>query len=132
MAWIDWVERRVLVRDWGEEHIIAQTPQYLGKLLFMRAGTRGGLQYHRQKDETEHLWSGIARLHFDPGGGILEVREWAAGQAIRIRPGVVHQVEAITDCVILEWSTPHLDDRVRVEARYGLPDSGGLPTTIIT
>jgi hypothetical protein len=41
----------------------------------------------------------------------------------------VHQVRAITDCVFFEASTPHFDDRERLEARYGLPETGGLPTT---
>lgn len=129
MASIELVARTVLLRDWGEEHIIAHTAHYLGKLLFMRAGTKGGLQFHRQKDETECLWSGLARLRTDRGDGVLEVRDFAPGQSVHIPPGVVHQVEAVTDCVIFETSTPHLEDRVRVEAQYGLPDGGGLPTT---
>jgi hypothetical protein len=41
----------------------------------------------------------------------------------------VHQVEAVTNCIFFEASTPHLDDRVRVEEKYGLPADGGLPTT---
>jgi hypothetical protein len=41
------------------------------------------------------------------------------GQSFRITPGTIHQMEAITDCDILEVSTPHLDDVVRLKDRYG-------------
>jgi mannose-6-phosphate isomerase len=41
------------------------------------------------------------------------------GDSIRIPPGTVHRMEAVTDVDILEASTPHLDDVVRLEDRYG-------------
>ena len=43
----------------------------------------------------------------------------APGAAFRYRPGTVHRVTAIDDTLILEVSTPHLDDVVRLEDRYG-------------
>ena len=119
---------RALERDWGEELIVAETPKYLGKVLTMRAGTKGGLQYHTEKDETFYLVSGEAAVRFDPGDGLEVVWMWA-GESYHIPPGAVHQVEAVTDCVFFETSTPHHDDRVRVEAQYGLPEDGGLPST---
>jgi hypothetical protein len=50
---------------------------------------------------------------------------------VHFSPGVVHQEEAITDCVLIEASTPHFNDRVRVEEIYGSSDIAGLPTTAI-
>jgi hypothetical protein len=44
-------------------------------------------------------------------------------------PGLVHQTEAITDVVYIEASTPHFNDRVRVESDYGLQLEEGLPST---
>jgi quercetin dioxygenase-like cupin family protein len=41
------------------------------------------------------------------------------GAAFRLRPGTVHRVRALEDTTILEVSTPHLDDIVRLEDRYG-------------
>lgn|SRR3990167_3592062 len=119
---------RVLTRDWGEEIIVAETPQYLGKVLRMRAGTKGGLQYHTEKDETFHLFSGRALVRYDSASALITT-EMRPGQSFHIPPGAVHQVEAMTDCVFFETSTPHYDDRVRCEAHYGLPEGGGLPTT---
>lgn len=120
---------KVLTRDWGTETFVAETDQYLGKVLRMKAGTKGGLQFHAEKDETFHLLSGQAVVRFDDGDGeLVAVRMWP-GESYHIPPGAPHQVEAITDCVFVEASTPHYDDRVRVEGRYGLPEDGGLPTT---
>lgn len=120
---------RTLTRDWGEEIIIAATDTYLGKVLHMLPGTRGGLQKHVEKDETFYLFRGRALVRTDYGDGTLMVMPMSAGQSFHIPPGVVHQVEALTDCVFFEASTPHYDDRVRCEAQYGLPEDGGLPTT---
>jgi mannose-6-phosphate isomerase len=41
------------------------------------------------------------------------------GDAFRITPGTVHYMEAVTDCEVLEVSTPELDDVVRLKDRYG-------------
>jgi quercetin dioxygenase-like cupin family protein len=49
----------------------------------------------------------------------LEEQEIGPGHAWRIEPGTVHSIEAIEDSVVLEVSTPHLDDVVRLQDRYG-------------
>ena len=41
------------------------------------------------------------------------------GEAFRYRPGTLHRVTALEDTTILEVSTPHLDDVVRLEDAYG-------------
>lgn len=110
-------------KPWGSELLIAETPQYLGKVLSMKAGHRGGLQYHEQKDETFYLVSGSAYVRFERGSS-LELITMHAGQAFHIPVGAVHQVEAITDCVFFEASTPHFDDRVNVGDQFGCADSG--------
>jgi quercetin dioxygenase-like cupin family protein len=49
----------------------------------------------------------------------LEEFEMREGDSWRNTPGMVHQMIAITDCDVLEASTPHLDDVVRLVDRYG-------------
>ncbi len=115
-------------RDWGTETLIAHTRHYLGKILRMKSGTYGGLQYHREKEETFHLVSGSCYVRYDDNGSLRSV-VMHPGETYHIPPGAVHQVIAIEDCVFFEVSTPHFDDRVRVEKDYGLPEGGGLPTT---
>ena len=41
------------------------------------------------------------------------------GAAFRYRPGTVHRITALEDTTILEVSTPHLDDVVRLADSYG-------------
>ena len=43
----------------------------------------------------------------------------SAGAAFHYEPGTAHRVTAIEDTTILEVSTPHLDDVVRLEDAYG-------------
>ena len=121
--------REVGPREWGREVLIAQTDQYIGKVLYMRAGTAGGLQFHREKIETFYLHSGRAVVTTDFGGGVLTECVMEPGESYHIPSGAVHKVEALHDCVFFECSTPVFDDRVRVEHLYGLPTDGGLPTT---
>ncbi|HEX6306936.1 MAG TPA: cupin domain-containing protein [Longimicrobiales bacterium] len=112
------VPRRI-DKPWGHELIWADTEHYVGKILHVRAGHALSLQYHDRKDETMHLLRGRMRLVIGPSAGELETIELAEGESVRIRPPTVHRVEAITDVDILEASTPHLDDVVRLEDRYG-------------
>ncbi len=117
-------------RDWGKEILVAHSKgKYIGKLLMMKAGTKGGFQYHRVKDETGYLFSGELLIRFDGGDGKISERKMVAGESIHIPPGAVHQEEALTDCIIFETSTPVFDDRVRMEEHYGIKVEGGLPTT---
>ena len=97
-------------KPWGEEKVIAQTDTCLAKILTMRAGHKGGLQYHERKDEAFYLFSGEARVR-----GIDQVwHPMLAGESYHIPPGVVHQVEAVTDCVFFEVGNVVFDDRVNV------------------
>ena len=100
--------------------IWAHTERYVGKLLHIKAGQALSVQYHNEKDETIHLLRGemIYRIDFKDGRGLVEV-PFAQGESYRNTPGVIHQMEAVTDCDVLEASTPHLDDVVRLSDRYG-------------
>jgi len=77
------------------------------------------LQYHEVKDESWLVREGRATLELGEVGGELETIEIEAGDAFRYRPGTVHRVTAVEDTLILEVSTPHLDDVVRIEDLYG-------------
>jgi mannose-6-phosphate isomerase len=105
-------------KPWGHETIWARTDSYVGKILHIKAGCALSVQYHTVKDETVYLLSGelIYRVWEGevPRNVGLEI-----GQAFRITPSTVHQMEAVTDCDVLEASTPHLDDVVRIQDRYG-------------
>ena len=112
------VEVRNVPKPWGHETIWAHTDRYVGKILHIKAGEALSVQYHNKKDETVHLLNGdlIYRVKL---GDELEDMRLTQGQSFRITPGTVHQMEAITDCDILEVSTPEVDDVVRLQDRYG-------------
>jgi mannose-6-phosphate isomerase len=102
-------------KPWGYELIWAHSEQYCGKLLFVRAGEQLSLQFHNRKDETIYVHQG--RIEIQLGEAAPEIVE--AGAAFRIRPGMVHRWRALEDAIVLEASTPELDDVVRLEDRYG-------------
>ena len=110
---------RRVEKPWGWELIWAEAEQYVGKLLFIRAGEALSLQYHEVKDESWLVHEGRARLELGKVGDELEVVEVGPGEALRYPPGTVHRVTALEDTLIVEVSTPHLDDVVRLEDRYG-------------
>lgn len=116
-------------REWGTETLIIETPHFIGKRLEMNEGTSGGLQYHVHKEEAFLLVYGIAYVEYDDGTGTLVRRVMNVGEMVHVPPGAPHRVTAVTACLFFEWSTPHFNDRVRVEAEYGEPDTGGLPST---
>jgi len=107
-------------KPWGHELWWAQTERYVGKLLHVKAGHKLSLQYHVVKDETIHLWSGDLLLVLDEGNGrgLVEHR-LRPGQSYHVRPGTKHRMVAVTDCDILEVSTPEVADVVRLEDAYG-------------
>lgn len=112
------VPRRV-EKPWGWELVWAETERYVGKLLFVRAGEALSLQYHERKDESWLVREGHARLELGDVGGELEAFEIRPGDAFRYRPGTVHRVTALEDTLVVEVSTPDLDDVVRLEDHYG-------------
>jgi mannose-6-phosphate isomerase len=114
------VEPRRVEKPWGWELVWAEAEEYVGKLLFVRAGHALSLQFHRVKDESWYVESGRAELQLgEPGNAVLHEEVVAAGACFRFRPGTVHRVKALEDTLILEVSTPHLDDVVRLEDDYG-------------
>src|SRR5437764_9330481 len=113
-------EARHVDKPWGWELIWAVADDYVGKVLFVKAGESLSLQFHREKDESWYIESGRARLELgDVGQEALDEEIVTAGACFRYHPGTVHRVTAIEDTTILEVSTPHLDDVVRLEDRYG-------------
>lgn len=105
---------RIVPKPWGREVWYAHEDRYAGKILEVTQGHALSLQKHERKQETMYLQSGRLRYHLNGVDFVLE-----AGETITVRPGDVHRMEALEDAVILEVSTPELDDVVRLEDRYG-------------
>jgi mannose-6-phosphate isomerase len=105
-------------KPWGYELVWARTDRYVGKILHVRAGHVLSLQYHNLKDETMHVLRGELILRTRTGDELI-ARPFKAGESVHIPPKLIHQIEAVVDSDVLEASTPHLDDLVRLQDRYG-------------
>ena len=113
-------EPRKVEKPWGYELIWAEADHYVGKVLFVKAGESLSLQFHRVKDESWLVQEGRAKLELGSAGdAVLKEEVIGAGATFRFRPGTVHRVTALEDTTIVEVSTNHLDDVVRLEDRYG-------------
>jgi mannose-6-phosphate isomerase len=110
---------RRIEKPWGHELWYALTDRYAGKVLHIEAGHRLSLQYHEAKDESNYLVRGRLRLTRGKSAGELESVELGPGEVWRNTPGLIHMVEALEDCEVLEVSTPEMDDVVRLEDSYG-------------
>jgi mannose-6-phosphate isomerase len=117
-------------RNWGSEELIALISKKISlKLIKIKKGKKGGLQYHHKKEECGYILSGKLLIRFDDGFGKLKQKIIKKGDTFYFPKGSVHQEEAISDVQIIEASTPYFNDRVRVEEKYGLSNNGGLPST---
>jgi mannose-6-phosphate isomerase len=107
-------------KPWGHETIWARSDRYVGKILHINAGHELSVQYHNRKDETVYLLSGkiVYRVQ-QPGEDGLDDMQLLVGESFRITPGTIHQMVALTDCDVLEVSTPEIDDVVRLSDKYG-------------
>jgi mannose-6-phosphate isomerase-like protein (cupin superfamily) len=111
---------RRVEKPWGYELIWALTEVYCGKVLFVKAGASLSLQFHNVKDESWYVQSGRAQLELGQvGQSVLDEEVIGPGAAFHYEPGTVHRVTALEDTTILEVSTPHLDDVVRLDDLYG-------------
>jgi mannose-6-phosphate isomerase len=109
---------RTVPKPWGREVIFAENELYAGKILHLTAGHSLSLQYHERKDETIYVLEGQLQLSVEVEGDMRELT-LAPGEAYRIRPGMRHRMRAERACMILEVSSPELDDVVRLEDAYG-------------
>lgn len=109
-----------VAKPWGHETIWANSDRYVGKILHINAGHELSVQYHNRKDETVYLLSGeiVYRVQQE-GEDILDDVQLKVGESFRITPGTIHQMAALTDCDVLEVSTPEVDDVVRLSDKYG-------------
>jgi len=109
---------RRVEKPWGYELLWAETDHYVGKILHVNAGEALSLQYHETKDETIYLLSGTMLFQAGPSADELVDYHMEAGQLFHVMTGTVHRMIAQSDVDILEASTPHLEDVVRLEDRY--------------
>jgi len=107
-----------VVKPWGSEELLASTDRYALKLIRVQKGSRPSLQFHRRKSESLFLLSGKLRVEMGESRDALTAGKILPGECLDVPRGRVHRVTALEDSVIIEVSTPELDDVVRIEDDY--------------
>jgi mannose-6-phosphate isomerase-like protein (cupin superfamily) len=99
-------------KGWGREIWIANNNKYCGKILEIRKGKRCSLHFHKLKTESFYLRSGRLRLRVKESASSVSVREFDLyeGECMDVTPGLVHQMEALDDSELFEFSTQHFDN----------------------
>jgi mannose-6-phosphate isomerase-like protein (cupin superfamily) len=102
---------RVVPKGWGREVWIANNGLYCGKILEINQGKRCSLHYHKLKSESFYLRRGrlLVRVKDSVDSGIIEEFELKAGECMDVPAGLVHQMEALEDAELFEFSTQHFD-----------------------
>jgi mannose-6-phosphate isomerase-like protein (cupin superfamily) len=102
---------RIVPKGWGREVWIANGDLYCGKILEILKGKRSSLHYHKLKTESFYLRSGRLKLRIKESPDATEIEELIleAGQCMDIPAGTVHQLEALEDVELYEFSTQHFD-----------------------
>lgn len=110
-------------KPWGWElHWTPEDRPYCGKVLHVLAGRRLSLQMHDAKQESWFLMAGRAMVVWDDGSGELVQTELEPGLGYSVAIGQTHRLVGITDCDILEVSTPELGTTYRLQDDYARPD----------
>lgn len=110
-------------KPWGYEiHWVPADKPYMGKCLHINAGARLSLQIHDQKQESWFLINGQAKVIWEDSTGQLIETGLMSGQGYSTSVGQKHRLVGVTDCDIIEVSTPELGTTWRLEDDYSRPD----------
>ena len=104
-------------KGWGWEKWIVNCPEYCGKLLFFNEGKRCSWHYHVLKDEVFYLQSGKMMIYFSEIDDIAGADRLIlnAGDNFHVYRGLRHQMVALQDSELFEFSTQHFDeDSIRI------------------
>tara|TARA_R110000803_G_scaffold109914_3_gene178270 strand:+ start:1789 stop:2154 length:366 start_codon:yes stop_codon:yes gene_type:complete len=107
-------------KGWGFEKWIVNCEEYCGKLLFFVKGKRCSWHYHKLKDEVFFVQSGRIKV-------LYSSQEWdelkdacevvlTKGDNFHVTRGMRHQMIALEDTELYEFSTQHFDsDSYRIQ-----------------
>ena len=105
------LEMKFVKKGWGYEKWIVNKSEYCGKLLFFMKGKRCSWHYHELKDEVFYLQSGKMLVKFSDKDNIALAEELVLnpGDNFHVWRGLRHQMIALKDSELFEFSTEHFD-----------------------
>lgn len=114
---------RKIEKPWGFElHFVPDALPYMGKIIHVDAGKRLSLQLHDKKQESWMIMNGRAKVVWENTKGELIETELEQGKGYTCALGQKHRLVGITDCDIIEVSTPELGTTFRLEDDFKRPD----------
>ena len=113
-----------MAKPWGKEVWINfrkgesvgdEEKRYIMKKLYIRKGTKTSFQYHVNKVETNFLVKGSVEAWFEDEKNHIDIKILKAGSIWTIPAGVKHRIITLEDIILMESSSPEVDDVVRIE-----------------
>ena len=105
-------------KGWGFEKWIVNNEEYCGKLLYFVKGKKCSWHYHLLKDEVFYIQSGKILVKYSDKDDINNAKETilSKGDNFHVYRGLRHQMIALEDTELFEFSTQHFDsDSHRIE-----------------
>jgi len=129
---------KLVSKPWGWEKWIQpgdDPHSYVLKEIQLNKGHRTSIQVHQMKSETNYILEGQGELWYSEelfdcekynNGGYsqeeisniiagLKCVTYTPGNSMKITPGTIHRMVAVTDLRFVEASTCHLDDVIRLQ-----------------
>jgi len=114
---------RAVEKPWGyERHLVPPETPYMLKIIHINAGARLSLQVHDEKSESWTLVNGQAAVIWENNQGELVTTELEPGVGYTTQIGQKHRLMGVTDCDVVEASTPEQGTTWRLEDDYARPD----------
>ena len=106
------MEIKFVSKGWGFEKWIVNCEEYCGKLLYLVKGKRCSWHYHKLKDEVFYVQSGNVLIKYSDNDDLSQAKELilSPGDNFHVYRGLRHQIYALQDTELFEFSTQHFDE----------------------
>lgn len=106
------LEQVFVSKGWGFEKWITNNDKYCGKLLYFVKGKKCSWHYHKIKDEVFYIQSGKLQVYYGDTDNLVDAKVLILekGDSFHVKTGLRHQILALEDTEMFEFSTQHFDD----------------------
>jgi quercetin dioxygenase-like cupin family protein len=106
----------IIEKGWGHEKIIHNSDGYCGKILCLHKGKKCSFHYHEVKVETFYcVGKVVVRSSYHNDLESASETVLATGDVFHVPRGLRHQMEAIEDSQLFEFSsTDSPEDSIRI------------------
>lgn len=105
-------EVKFVPKGWGYEKWIVNKEEYCGKILWFAKGKKCSWHYHKLKDEVFYIRKGKLQVTYGYDENIKKAKNVIlnSGDNFYVKTGLIHQMKAIKDTEMFEFSTQHFDE----------------------